>query len=423
MDTNNEETPSRAAMRAALGIAPPVEDDGEIDLGLEFSPPRVVNGVVVPRRPKATLRNLDRILRGDPLFAGQLRWNELKQAIEWRGGVLQDHHVTELRLAVAERHDVEFTVNQAHDALSLVARENAHHPVREWLSTLEWDGVERLDGWLTRWCGADDTPLHRAYARKTLIAAVRRVYEPGCKVDTVLTLHGGQGVRKSTLIETLATTPAWFSCGKIDFATKEGAIVLNGVWLYEIAELAGKRKAEQETVKGFLTTAVDKYRPPYGRTIAEVPRSSVFFASTNEDTPLHDPTGNRRWWVVPVRAGRIDLVREEREQVWAEAVAAYREGEPHHLEEELEAQREHANEVFEEQDPMLPQLAMFARDRRWFTAADFWLALDLPMGQLTTGVATRIGTMVKRLGTHERHEQRENGVKVRGYRRIASTEA
>lgn len=422
---SNEETnqPTREQLRAALGIAPPVEEDGEIDLGLEFSPPRVVNGVIQPRRPKPTLRNLDRILRGDPLFAGQLRFNELKQAIEWRGNVLQDHHVTELRLAITERHDVEFSLNQAHDVLSLVARENAYHPVRAWLSTLEWDGVERLDGWLTRWCGADDTPLHRAYARKTLIAAVRRVYEPGCKVDTVLTFHGGQGVRKSTLIETLATTPAWFSCGKIDFASKEGAIVLNGVWLYEIAELAGKRKAEQETVKGFLTTSVDKYRPPYGRTVAEVPRSSVFFASTNEDTPLHDPTGNRRWWVVPVRAGRVELVRDEREQVWAEALAAYREGEPHHLDEALEEQRERANEVFEEQDPLLPQLALFARDRHWFTVADFWLALDLPLAQLSTSVSTRIGLMMKRLGTHTKKDRRENGVKVSGYLRRGSPDA
>jgi predicted P-loop ATPase len=411
---DNEQNPTREQFRAALGIAAPADDEA-LDLGLEMSPPRVVNGVIIPRRPKPTLRNLDRILRGDPLFAGTLRWNELKQAIMWRGIALQDHHVTELRLAVAERHDVEFNEKPTYEGLSLVARENSYHPVRDWLETLEWDGIERLDGWLQRWCGADDTPLYRAYGRKTLIAAVRRVYEPGCKVDTVLTLHGGQGVRKSTLIETLAHTSAWFSCGKIDWSSKEGAIVLNGVWLYEIAELAGKRKAEQETVKGFITTATDKYRPPYGRTIAEVPRSSVFFASTNEDTPLHDPTGNRRWWIVPVRASRIDLVKAEHEQVWAEAVAACRQGEPHYLDEEMEALREAANEVFEEQDPLLPRLAEYARGRQWFTAGDFWVAEEMPLSQLTGGIATRIGHMMKRLGSHDRHERHIGGVKVRGY--------
>jgi len=411
---DNEQILTRDQFRAALGIAAPPEED-PIDLGLEYSPPRVVNGVIIPRKPRTTLRNLDRILRGDPMFAGTLRWNELKQAVMWRGVALQDHHITELRLAIVERHDVEFNEKPTYEGLSLVARENSYHPVRDWLDTLEWDGIERLDGWLHRWCGADDTRLHRAYGRKTLIAAARRVYEPGCKVDTVLTLHGGQGVRKSTLIETLAHTSAWFSCGKIDWSSKEGAIVLNGVWLYEIAELAGKRKAEQETVKGFITTATDKYRPPYGRTIAEVPRSSVFFASTNEDTPLHDPTGNRRWWIVPVRASRIDLVKEEHEQVWAEAVHAYRQDEPHYLDEEMEALREQANEVFEEQDPLLPRLAQYARGRTWFTAGDFWLSEDLPLSQLTGGVATRIGHMMKRLGSHDRHERHIGGVKVRGY--------
>jgi predicted P-loop ATPase len=331
--------PTKDEMRALLNLAAPAEED-PIDLGLEMLPPRISNGVLIPTRPKPSLRNLDSILRGDPMFAGTIRYNELKQAVQWHGRSLQDHDVTELRLAIVERHSVEFTGVQMQDMLPLVARDHRHHPVREWLLTLEWDGVPRLDTWLPRWGQVVDTPLHRAYGRKTCIGAVRRVMEPGCKMDTVLVLHGGHGKGKSSMCRVMAHEEGWFNDTKIDWDSKEKYVALQGVWLYELAELAGKRKAEQETVKNYISSATDKYRPPYGRHMVEVPRSCVFIATTNEDEPLHDPTGNRRWWVVSVDAVDTELVKAEYEQVWAEAMEAWRQGEQHWLEPELEQQRE-----------------------------------------------------------------------------------
>lgn len=404
---------TKDAMRAMLNLAAPVDEEA-VDLGLEMLPPKISNGVIIPTRPKPSLLNLDTILRGDPLFAQSIRWNELKQAIQWDGRALQDHDVTNLRLAIVERHRVEFTAQQVMDVMGSVARGNAFHPVRAWLSTLEWDGVERLDHWLTRWAEVPDSALHRAYARKTLIAAVRRALEPGCKADTVLVLHGGHGKGKSTLCRTLAHDETWFSDTKIDWDSKEKYVALQGVWIYELAELAGKRKTEQETVKNYISSATDKYRPPYGRNTVEVPRSCVFLATTNEGEPLHDPTGNRRWWVVTVGAVNLDIVRAEYVQVWAEAVAACKAGEPHYLAPDLEAAREVSNETYETQDPLLPMLVIYARDHRSFTTAEFLQHCDIPASQWA-GHATKVGMLMARIGTHDRAERKEGGVKIRRY--------
>jgi putative DNA primase/helicase len=238
--------------------------------------------------------------------------------------------------------------------------------------------------------------------------------EPGCKMDTVLVLHGGHGKGKSTMCRTMAHTDAWFSDSRIEWDSKDKYVALQGVWLYELAELAGKRKAEQETVKNYISSATDKYRPPYGRSMVEVPRSCIFLASTNEGEPLADPTGSRRWWVVTVGTVDVDLVRAEYAQVWAEAVVAYHAGEPHHLDRELEVHREEANETYEAQDPLLPRLVAFARTHHAFTVADFLEECEIPASQWGS-MSTRVGLMMSKIGTHDRKERREGGVRVRRF--------
>ena len=206
---------TKAQLRAALSIADPPDED-PIDLGLEFSAARVSGGALIPGKPKPTRRNLDRVLRGDPVFAGAIRWNDLAAQIEWDGKPIEDYRVTELGLAVAERHDVEFAMQDLHSIIEVVAREKAYHPVREWLDALAWDGVERLDGWLTRWLRVDDSALVREYARRFCIGAIARVFQPGCKLDTALVLHGVQSAGKSSFCAAFAHQEDWFSDTRLE---------------------------------------------------------------------------------------------------------------------------------------------------------------------------------------------------------------
>lgn len=419
MDTTENKV-SKAALRQTLQIAEPPDDD-PFDLGLEMHPPRVSGGVLIPGRPRATLRNLDRILRGDPVFAGSIRWNELAAQIEWQGRPIEDYRVLELGLAIAERHDVEFGREDLHGMVELVARETSYHPVREWLDALEWDGVPRLDGWLSRWLLVDGSELVREYARRFCIGAVARVYEPGCKLDTALVLHGIQGAGKSSFVAAFAHREEWFSDTKLEWDSKDRFQQIQGVWLYELGEMSGMGKADMNSVKNFLSSQVDKFRPSHARHVVRRLRQCAFIASTNDLDCLSDPTGDRRFHVVTCRIpeGGIDLemVRAEHEQVWAEAVAAYRAGERWYLSREFAAARNEANSVYRREDPLLQSVAVYSETQAFWTVQDYWSHLDYPLTQLTPVVVSRIGQIMAQLDTHEHVQVRRGGARVRGYRR------
>ncbi|MFN4088936.1 MAG: VapE domain-containing protein [Alphaproteobacteria bacterium] len=206
-----------------------------------------------------------------------------------------------------------------------VARDIRVHPVRDYLASISWDGVPRIETWAVTHLGADDTPLNRAFGARWMISAVARIKRPGVKVDHMLILEGPQGAKKSTALKVLAGED-WFTDELAEIGSKDAAQQMRGIWIIEIAELDAIGRAEVSRIKAFLTRTVDRYRPPYGRYVIEVPRQCVFAGSVNPDTYLRDETGNRRFW--PVRCGRIDLdaLRRDRDQLWAEAVARHRDG-------------------------------------------------------------------------------------------------
>lgn len=214
--------------------------------------------------------------------------------------------------------------------LAVVAAERIYHPIKDYFAGLVWDGIPRLDTLLIDYCGAEDTPYTRAVTRKTLCAAVARVYEPGRKFDSILVLSGPQGIGKSTFFAKLGGP--WYSDSLAisDMKDKTAAEKLQGYWILELGELAGIKKVDVETVKSFVTRVDDKYRQAYGAIVESHPRSCIIVGTTNSESGfLRDITGNRRFWPVQVSEKSLrhpwDLT--DIDQVWAEAIQAYKDGE------------------------------------------------------------------------------------------------
>lgn len=228
------------------------------------------------------------------------------------------------------------------DACKMVIERHAFHPVRDYLKALVWDGESRIDTLLIDYLGAEDTDYTKAVIRKTLVAAVARVFNPGCKFDYVLVLIGKQGIGKSTFIKLLGKQ--WFSDSFSGVQGKEAFEQLQGVWMLEIAELAGIKKAELESIKHFISKQVDSYRVAYGKRTEVFPRQCIFIGTTNTKDFLSDHTGNRRFWPVDTMLAPVaknifeDLHESEVAQIWAEAVKLYKAGEKLYLSKEIEAQ-------------------------------------------------------------------------------------
>jgi predicted P-loop ATPase len=210
-------------------------------------------------------------------------------------------------------------------SVTAVAREHRIHPVRAYLDLLHWDGTPRIETWASRYLGAEPTDLIHAMGSLWLISAIARVYRPGVKADHMLILEGEQGARKSTALKILAGED-WFTDELPDLGSKDAAIHMQGVWIVEIAELDAIGRAEVSRIKAFLTRTTDRFRPPYGRHTVEIKRQCVFAGTVNPDTYLRDETGNRRFW--PIRCGAIDInaLARDRDQIWAEAVARFKDG-------------------------------------------------------------------------------------------------
>ena len=225
-----------------------------------------------------------------------------------------------------------FSPSKLKNALLTITAERSFHPIKEYLEGLPaWDGKKRLETLLIDYLGAEDSSYVRAVTRKTLVAAVARVYEPGIKFDTVLVISGPQGVGKSMFFAKLGGI--WFSDSLTisDMRDKTGAEKLQGFWIMEIGEMNGIKKVEVETVKSFASRQDDKFRVAYGTVVESHPRQCIICGTSNSKHFLRDVTGNRRFWPVQV-TGECEkhpwhMEKALLEQVWAEAVTLYNAGE------------------------------------------------------------------------------------------------
>ena len=252
---------------------------------------------------------------------------------------------------VADTYGVQFPESRFSKALSTVADKRRFNPLREYLQQLpEWDNVPRVDTLLVDYLGAKDSAYTRAVTRKTLIGAVQRVLQPGCKFDTVLVLDGKPGIGKSTLLRKLGGK--WFSdsLSLADTRDKTAAEKLQGVWIMEIGEMQGTRKADVDVMKGFISRQVDEYRAAYGRVVERHPRTAIICGTTNSTGGfLRDTTGNRRFWPVTVNGGGPlsvwGMTEETRAQIWAEAMVYVAEGETSYLDAAMELEAAKAQQA------------------------------------------------------------------------------
>ncbi len=310
-----------------------------------------------------TMPNIAAILRNDDALEN-IVFNEMRNCVDTVGktpwerkeGGWRNTDLACLQMYLEDKYDL-YAPRKCKDALhAYLSSEKRYHPIRNYLDSLCWDGRERLDELLIRYLGAEDSEYVRAVTRKTLVAAVARVYSPGIKFDNILVLCGAQGIGKSTLFSKLGRE--WYSDSMTiaDMKDKTAAEKLQGIWIMELSELAGLKKMDVETVKSFISRTDDQYRAPYGQYVEMHPRSGIIVGTTNAVNGfLRDITGNRRFWPVLLSGGKEKRIWEigadEVNQLWAEAVVRYQKKEQMYLEGELEKTAEEQQRLAMETDP------------------------------------------------------------------------
>ena len=286
-----------------------------------------------------TIANLLLILKNDPNLQGiggldefRSRYMVKVKKLPWsrRGAVWTDTDDAGLRNYIEQVYGIEARV-KLQDALMLLFEENRYNPVKNFIEAVAWDGQPRVERLLIDYLGAADNEYVRTVTRKTLTAAVARVYEPGCKFDYMLVIIGHQGIGKSLLVRRLARE--WTSDTLTDIRGKESYEALDGVWIMEMSELAALKRGDREAIKGYISKTEDTYRKAYARNTTISKRQCIFIGTTNNHEFLDDPTGNRRFWAIDTDAAKRtklvwkDLTEDEVHQIWAEALELYRAGE------------------------------------------------------------------------------------------------
>jgi len=326
-----------------------------------------------------------------------------------------DGHLTLLTYELQADSEAEFSDGMVTLALEIAGRQRSIHPVREYLNSLKWDGVLRTNRWLIDYLGAADTPLIQAFGSRWLIAAVARIMEPGCKVDTCLILEGGEGIRKSTTLKELVPNPKWFTDAVGDFTNKDTLIALRGKWLIEMGELTALTRNEVAAARAFISRQTDTYRGPYGRVAQDWDRQFVLSGTSNNNDYLQDEN-NRRFWVAVVRGAEEGRIASIRDQLWAESLVRYCAGEKWWLHEtDLVAESKAVTDsritvdswdgIIERRTDNKPLGAMVTVDEVLTDWIDKAAALQ------TKADGQRVGRILHKLGWEKKQKRLTNGAK------------
>jgi Virulence-associated protein E len=348
------------------------------------------------RNIRLAMRKLGVVVRHD-LFAGRDRIDGL----EGFGPPLDDAAANRLWLLTDERFKFRPSRDLFLTVLSDAARQIAFHPVAEYLAGLRWDGVPRIGRWLATYGGAAATDYTRAVGELILVAAVRRVRQPGVKFDEMLVLESPQGTNKSTALKALAVRDDWFTDDlPLNAEAKRVIEALSGKWIVEAGELKGMRQGGANHLKGLLSRTHDKARMAYDRLEREVPRQCVIVGTTNDSRYLRDLTGNRRFWPVAVTGFDLDAIRRDRDQLWAEAAAREGEGAPIRLDPALWGDAAAEQDARRVEDPFYESLhaALGEEMAGKLRASDAWRIVGRAAGMRTQDDMERLGDAMRRLG-------------------------
>lgn len=330
------------------------------DAGQAFS--RNKDGAIVKSN-----RNTQLVFAIDPWLRRAIGYDEFGMRrgvygeLPWRGrGIsvenpsrFSDDDYSQLMYYIEEEYGFRPGEDMVKNALSVASRWAVFHPVRHWLSNLQWDGVPRLDDFLVRYAGAEDSLYTRAVTARTMIGAVKRIMHPGCQHDSILVLEGEQGLRKSSLVKILAGGDQWYREGLPDMADEKKMLEsLRSTWLVELPELSAIYKMSNDEAKEVITRRRDRAREAYAREETSLERQSIFIGTTNNTNYLRDATGNRRYWPLEIKYLQLDAIEAIRDQLMAEAMHRMQAGERtwiDNAEPELQAEAEAVrNERYDE---------------------------------------------------------------------------
>lgn len=401
-----------SAMRAGINVEllrpKPEPSAAWPDAQSRVMAPLTCNSKGVPLQNGA---NAQRVLRGHPAWHGVLAYDLLSEAVVALkpppsardayapAGPWTDHHTTVAGYWLFDVFGLDISRAQLLDAIVATAQLERFNPVRDYLLTLKWDGEHRLDSLLPKYFACADSDYARVVGKNFMLSAVARGFEPGCQVDTMLILEGEQGTFKSSAVRALCG-PEWFSCSQLDLHSKDAPQSIRGRWIYEIPELDAIKRSDMSTVKAFVTTATDHYRPSYGRFAQSFPRSCVFIGTTNEHEYLSD-LDNRRFWPAHCLAKiQIEALRADRDQLWAEATERYLMGEQWHLSEEEVplARAEQANRRVTDPWTSVISAWLEREPHEEFTLLEVFGVLQIPSERQSLGLAQRVGHVLKGLG-------------------------
>lgn len=254
--------------------------------------------------------------------------------------------------------------NTLRNGVLMAARSAKYNPVLDLIHAEKWDGIPRLEHWLTDVYEINERPYTRLIGKCFIMGMVKRALQPGCKFDYMLIIKGEQGLKKSTAFRQLAYP--FFTDNAIRMGDKDSLMAMQLVWVAESAELESLNKSETTQIKQFLSAQEDMFRPPYGSQLIRAKRHAVNVGTTNADEFLKDATGDRRFWPLEVKVVNEDVLAGIRLQLFAEALHRLEQGERY-----WPTKDEERELVFPEHEP-------FKRTDAWEDLIDAYVNRDLP---------------------------------------------